>query len=836
MPHPTPDKLLSYKYPEIAKEWNHNKNGNLKPSEVTYSSGKKAWWLCDKGHEWEAKISNRTKGQQCPYCSGRRVSNENCLATLRPDLALEWHPCNNKNLTPKDVTAQSNKTVWWSCNSGHEWEAKINNRFNGRGCPYCSGQRVTTETSLQATNPSLAAQWHPTLNRSLTPSDVLSKSNRYAWWICDKGHEWKATISNRSNGRGCPYCSGKKVSQENSLGNANRNLAKEWHPTKNGSLTPDKVTVGSNKRVWWQCTKGHEWSAVISSRSNGTGCPFCSGRRASMERNLARLNPTVSGEWDYSLNSPLTPNEVSESSNIKVWWKCSKGHEWQASVNSRTSGSGCPYCSRHKVSDENRFITHHPELVEEVHPTHNSDLALEGLSVQSSRKLWWKCKNGHEWEASVSNRVNGTGCPFCSNQSSMPEIRILSELETIFDDVVTRHKEDGIEIDVFIRSLNLGVEYDGSYWHKSKVKKDIEKTKKLIKRGIKLIRVREEPLLKLSEHDVLCSSGGPDKAILNSLVKSIAHFCVGNTLNRITKYLEHEGFVNEDKYQLYRSYFPSPFPENSLAQTHKNLSKEWNTEKNGSLEPKNFSHGSGVLVWWVCNKGHEWQASISNRARGNGCPICSGRQLSDNNRLSLSIPELANQWHPALNGELTPSDVAVKSSKLVWWKCKEGHEWKATVASRSGGNGCPYCSGLKATSENNFAAVYPELVEEWHSSKNKELSPNQVKPKSDKKVWWICSKGHEWQSSVKNRSLGRGCPYCSGRRVSKDNCLRTVNPDLAKQWHPLKNGDLTPDQVTPGSDKKVWWVCEQGHEWDSRISGRSRGVGCPICGRKRKSK
>ena len=127
-------------HPKIAAEWHPTKN-DLGPSEVTKGSGKKVWWLCEKGHEWEATVADRTSGYGCPYCSGRRVSDANNLAVLFPEIAKEWHPDKN-DLGPSEVTKSSGKKVWWLCEKGHEWEAIVNNRTRGRGCSYCSGRRV----------------------------------------------------------------------------------------------------------------------------------------------------------------------------------------------------------------------------------------------------------------------------------------------------------------------------------------------------------------------------------------------------------------------------------------------------------------------------------------------------------------------------------------------------------------------------------------------------------------------------------------------------------------------------------------------------------------------
>ena len=276
---------------------------------------------------------------------------EKSLAVANPVLAKEWHPTKNEALLPKFVSVHSNKKVWWQCEKGHEWEAVINSRKNGVGCPYCAGKRAIVGISDLATvNPDLAREWHPTKNERLTPLDVTAFSNRFAWWMCEKGHEWKVMICDRSNGSGCPICSGRKVLVGyNDLATVNPKLASEWHPTKNGNLKASDVTIGSDKKVWWQCKEGHEWEAVISSRKAGCGCPYCAGQKVIAGYNdLATVNPKLASEWHPTKNGKLTPQNVMRGTNKKVWWLCSYGHEWEASIGSRNAGRGCPYCAKLK--------------------------------------------------------------------------------------------------------------------------------------------------------------------------------------------------------------------------------------------------------------------------------------------------------------------------------------------------------------------------------------------------------------------------------------------------------------------------------------------------------
>ena len=124
-------------YPELAKEFS-NKNKNTVDN-YTKKSGKKVWWKCPKGHEYEEIISNRVKGSNCPYCSNHKVmTGYNDLATTHPQLLEEWNYEKNANLKPTNIVAGTSKKLWWKCKKcGNEWQATGNKRINGRGCPKC---------------------------------------------------------------------------------------------------------------------------------------------------------------------------------------------------------------------------------------------------------------------------------------------------------------------------------------------------------------------------------------------------------------------------------------------------------------------------------------------------------------------------------------------------------------------------------------------------------------------------------------------------------------------------------------------------------------------------
>ena len=265
-------------------------------------------------------------------------------------------------------------------------------------------------------------------------------------WLCSKGHKWEATPENIKGGTWCPYCAGKKTDLKSSLKYLHPKLASEWNILKNINIKPEEMRPGSGKKVWWICKKKHEWKAVIQSRVAGSNCPYCSKKKPSGEYNFLKYFPKQSDEWHHKKNKGLKPEDVTPKTNKKVWWICKKKHEYEASISHRAEGQGCPYCSGRYATYDYNLKTKHPDLLIEWHPKKNGNLEPSKFRPGSSKKVWWLCKNRHEWRATISSRaLRGTNCPSCSSQSSAPEIRLFCELKTIFSNIKHRDKKDNIE-------------------------------------------------------------------------------------------------------------------------------------------------------------------------------------------------------------------------------------------------------------------------------------------------------------------------------------------------------------------------------------------------------
>ena len=563
---PPKGKSFAEVNPELVDQWHPTKNGDLTPFDVFASSKNKAWWKCDKGddHEWETKLENRSQGYGCSICSGSKIVKSNCLATLNPELAKEWHPTKNGELTPYDVRPFMHKKVWWKCDKGddHQWISRISDRSNHNSCPICANLKIVKSNCLATLHPELAKEWHPTKNEGLTPYEVGVGASLKVWWKCGKGddHEWEATVVNRKKGSDCSICSNLKIVKSNCLATLNPELAKEWHPTKNEGLTPNKVGVGASLKVWWKCDKGddHEWEATVVNRKKGRGCPICSNRKISQSNNFLFTHPQLSKEWHPTKNGKLTPNDVVAGTPLKVWWTCVKGvdHEWEAGINTRTKQKvGCPVCSNKKVVLSNSLAITHPELAKEWHPIKNGELSPYNLVVGSSFKVWWKCDKGsdHEWKAILDNRKRGTDCPYCTlTPQSKQELTITFELLMIFKDINPRGFKTRIDgklwtIDIYIPKFHLGIEFDGSYWHKEKRALDKLKTEQLNEEGFDIIRVREKPLEKIFDTDVISSLPYNGKKITDDVLRQIMEMkkIDGRKLKQINNYLTKEGLQNQ---------------------------------------------------------------------------------------------------------------------------------------------------------------------------------------------------------------------------------------------------------------------------------------------------
>ncbi|MBR1905845.1 MAG: zinc-ribbon domain-containing protein [Clostridiales bacterium] len=222
------------------------------------------------------------------------------LAEACPELVAQWATSNS--FSPSDISYGTNKKAWWVCDKGHTWEATVKNRVIARsGCPYCEHRAVLKGyNDLETLFPVIAKTWSP--KNAAKPYELSSKSNTEVWWVCEKGHEWKARVADRTGGHGCPYCAGQRVWKGfNDLATTHTHLISEWSD-KNKNISPESITYKNRSNVWWNCLKcGNEYQAVVYARANGRICPFCIANEIARLRRQRVTDRQISKDFEYLL-------------------------------------------------------------------------------------------------------------------------------------------------------------------------------------------------------------------------------------------------------------------------------------------------------------------------------------------------------------------------------------------------------------------------------------------------------------------------------------------------------------------------------------------------------
>lgn len=533
---------------------------------------------------------------------------------------------------------------------------------------------------LRDVSPSLYAELHPTMN-TIDTTSLAPGSSKKVWWQCSRNpfHYWKTTVANRASGKGCAMCKGLYVVHGiNDISVSNPILYSELHPTLN-TIDTTILSPGSNKKVWWQCSKNpsHYWQAAVSHRTIGGGCSMCRGFYVVHGINdLSVTHPDLYVEL-HSTRNIIDTNVLYSGSSKKVWWQCSKNalHYWETAVTTRTIGHGCGMCTgRIVVHGANDLSVSHPDLYNELYVEKNTSEGIDHKTLfgNTPTKVWWKCRKDdrHFWKASVNSRsgIAQTGCPLCSNQKIVHGINDLSVSHPkLYSELhLELNARDNIEI------KNLAAGTGKKVWWQC----DKDET-----------------------HHWLGVLGGRTGSDKNG-----CPLCSG-------KLVIHG--VND---------LSVTFPE-IYAELHSELNA-----KHG-IKTDTLSKRSPKKVWWQCRQDerHAWEALVSNRTanRRDSCAMCASKYIVHGiNDLSVLNPSLYAELHPTRN-TIDTTILSPGSAKKPWWQCSKNssHCWEATVSSRNHGNGCPLCVTYRNESE--FRTLFTEVTnlefEDGHVIGEREL-------------------------------------------------------------------------------------------------------------------
>jgi len=761
---------------QLMAEWDWEKNNALgiNPKSFTLGSDKKVWWICDKGHSYEARIANKNHGQGCPYCAGKKVLvgfndlQTWCIQNNRLDLIEEFDSRKN-NFTIHDITRGSGKKVWWKCPNGHSYNTTLNHRIKmNTGCGICSHKVFSSgHNDLLTTNPEIAEEFDVEKN-GITPDQVMAGSNNKKYWfLCPKGHSYSATLLNRKKGRNCPIC------------------AKEMHIS-----FPEKAIVFYLMK----------YNFVVKESYHA---PYLKNKEFDIYIEDVNIAIEYDGKaWHKNIKRDIEKDSISDnngvklirireigcpdydSSSIKYYVTAESIRELEEAIRFviRTANTAIEANNNLDINIErdrtliyelmelseksNSILSRRPEVEIFWDKELNGILNPDQVSFSSTKVVKFVCPEGHKWEGKVRNFYLSPRCPFCSGE------QILAG----YNDLGTTHTE--------LRAI----------WS--------EKNPRSIENY----------------------TYGSNETVLWKCTSCNGEYSMRIAEKAIKKY----GCPYCNNRKLLNDY-------NDLYSCNKVLSEEFDSEKNGVL-PSQVIYGGNQVFWWKCSKNHSYQATIFSRRKGYGCPYCNSKKVlvGYNDLLTLN-PQLAGEWHPTKNGIQKPQDFTVNSHKNVWWECKNGHVFQETIDARNRGYGCPICSNHRILQGyNDLQTINPILAAEFDVQKNNGKTPAEFTPKSGKKVWWLCSKcGHSWAAQIIKRNGGQGCPACAGKVVVEGmNDLSTRYPSIAEDWDYVKNNPLMPTQVMPRSRKEVWWKCKKcGYEWEQKIINRTRATRCPKCGK-----
>lgn len=573
---------------DLLDEWNYDKNVQS-PSQILAHSNRKVWWKCSLSHEWECGIGGRTSKTRpsgCPYCSnppkkvllGFNDFKTWCESNGKDYLLKEWNVERNGDVLPTNITYGSGKKIWWKCIKGHEWCVSTSNRIRGTGCPVC--------TRRQTSFPEQAIAFY--LSKSF---NILQRYNI-------KGYEIDVFLENHAIGieyDGMFYHSEATIEREQAKDSFYRKqgitLIRIKENKEKVGVEGDNIFFVPKKKNYLDEAFNvllHSLISLIRKRTGVNVIDDIDVVRDELEirehyasiikkSSVADVFPDLVAQWDVEKNKGMMPDNFSANAHAKVWWRCVKGHSWQADISSRNRKLGCPYCAGQRVIGgvndlESWCVENAPELLGEWNYEKNT-VKISEIAKTSNKKVWWQCSKGHEWEAVIANRVHGTRCPYCFTGNNVISYTLS------FAEWCKVNKQEELLI-------------EWNYDKNSAVKPETVSKASHKKVWWKCAKGHEwEAQIKSRTYNHGCPycSGTYKKVLVGK--NDLVTWCKGNE-------------------KLY-------------------ILNEWDYDSNGELTPDMFTFGSHKRINWKCSKGHKWSAVIKERTKfkGNMCMECK-RELN----------------------------------------------------------------------------------------------------------------------------------------------------------------------------------------------------------------
>ena len=688
-----------------------------------------------------------------------------------------------------------------------------------------------TKKEFYDNHPKLVEEWAKSNEEIIYDCEPYAKNKTY-YWECNKGHRWESHIYSRlKKGRvmSCPYCSGRKIPKFESLGKLTPKYIKFWHKTKNklsiyevrptyalptwwickighsfrrspanvtklnkfdccicdsikysciklmiewdwekNSEDPSKISPGSGKRVFWKCKEGHSWDTTVAQRvSQETGCPYCAGQKATPTNCLEFNRPDLAIEWDFEKNKILKPTEVTAGADKIVWWLCKKKHSYRANIYNRNNGKGCPYCSGHKVGYGNSLADSFPVVSEEFHFIKNKKITPETILGTSNKKIWWVCK---------TNKIHEWSTTVSSRTRQKTGCPFCSNTKVSDENNFAINNKEKLKY--FDFNKNKGTSpYDY-----------VSGSGKVVWWKCENNHSWKAPFVRIY------NGSGCKKCSVQTSFPEIRLFCEIASIFKNTKWryniemVEIDVFIED--YNIALEYDGWFYHEKKL---------------NNDLQKNKYLEEKGIRIFRI-------RQSPLNQI------------TNDDVIAKIMQKDLDKKFINQILGKIF-QQVSKKHQENIKMYIKQEFYSDEKEFNR-------ITSFLpKPIPERSLAEKNPELSKQWNKKKNDPLTPKMFEPHSGKKVWWICKKKHEWESTIDKRSNGRNCPFCANKKVCYDNNLLALSPKISEEWDIALNGEKTPKNTLNGSGYKAWWQCTNGHYFKKRVADRTgtKKGNCPHC-------
>jgi predicted nucleic acid-binding Zn-ribbon protein len=749
------------------------------------------------------------------------------LQATHPAVFKEALSISESDLEIRQLGTHSNRKVLWHCSAcGHEWTATAAARARGGGCPECA--KVTRAraraqappgSSLLDVKPIVAAEFVRNVTRpDMGPGDLRVSSQQRCEWRCATcGNRWEASVANRVAGRGCTSCANRRRSKSARRPTPRSGTAAQRaaFPVSEliANLTDatrglEELRPGSTDRCLWRCSDcSHEWEATVVNRLlKGSGCPACDTRRLAENRATARegtsllaRHPDIAAEFVSNESAPSrTPQTMRPGSNALCRWRCNRGHEWVTTVASRVAGAGCARCgargqSRLELEVAQLLRAATGEYVEVDVPltvgsrTWRIDIAMPALDfyVDLDPAFWHPDFARDQRKADALRGHN--------------YVRLRHESLPRLHNVATFDVSDGsLDANDWAMALRLATADLGVSWKELST----DEVAQALSSAAKLWRQTLQGRPKRSALDVAPhleeqflrneTRPGLELAWLPPSARDKCWWrCQTCSLEWRTSIEVRANLgsgcpaCGQARAARARSIAPAG---GSLSELHPRVASEFVSCVRPDRTPADLRPSSNIVCLWKCFQcSQQYRASPAARVSGRACPRCAKSKGGDNrsrrdargNSLAERFPALAAEFVD-LEGrpDRIPEDIAPGSNLRARWQCRKcGHQWSAAVATRAlGGNGCPACGRRRTANARSkpapgtaLANLHPRLAAELlENLTHPGRTAEQLKSGSHDRCRWGCGSGHEWVTTVKNRTRGgTGCPACHRIRMSR---------------------------------------------------------------------